>query len=104
MHINSNMGMLEDAVGACERIMKTPLPFIYVSHLRTILTVWLLARPRLPSATASCLQLSRPLSRRNRGGGQHASALCRPLIARRRHSARLLSASPIVRRCCRWPW
>jgi hypothetical protein len=29
--------------------MKTPLPFIYISHLRTILAIWLLARPRLPT-------------------------------------------------------
>lgn len=35
----------EDQLGACERILKTKLPFAYIVHLRTFLVLWLLALP-----------------------------------------------------------
>lgn len=36
---------LTDAQGACERILRTPMPFGYVVHIRQLLTIYLLALP-----------------------------------------------------------
>lgn len=41
----NDLGLLEDQMGACERVLRTPLPFIYVVHLRTVLALWLLTLP-----------------------------------------------------------
>lgn len=40
--LNTHLDSLSGAFGAMERICGTPLPFIYVSHLRTFLMVYLL--------------------------------------------------------------
>lgn len=45
LNINTNLGLLEDDLGTCEKILKTPLPFIYIVHLRTILALWLIILP-----------------------------------------------------------
>ena len=43
--MDANLTSLEDSLGACERILKTPFPFSYLVHLRTFMFVWLLAAP-----------------------------------------------------------
>lgn len=39
--LNEGINTLTGAFGACERINATPLPFVYVAHLRTFLLVYL---------------------------------------------------------------
>lgn len=41
----ADIGLLEDSMGACEGVLRTPLPSIYVVHLRTVLALWLLTLP-----------------------------------------------------------
>lgn len=43
--IDSNVQLLIDYIGACERIMKTPLPFAYVVQLRRALVLYCLTLP-----------------------------------------------------------
>lgn len=43
--IDSNVQLLVDYIGACERIMKTPLPFAYVVQLRRALVLYCLTLP-----------------------------------------------------------
>jgi putative membrane protein len=43
--LDSNIGLLIDAVGGCERIRKTPLPFAYVVHLRRALVLYCFTLP-----------------------------------------------------------
>ena len=40
-----NLTQFEDDLGACERILKTKMPFGYLIHLRTFLVLWLLTLP-----------------------------------------------------------
>lgn len=35
----------EDDLGACERILKTKMPFAYIVHLRTFMLAWLMVLP-----------------------------------------------------------
>lgn len=43
--IESNVQLLVDYVGGCERIRKTPLPFAYVVHLRRALVIYCFTLP-----------------------------------------------------------
>jgi len=43
--LDSNLTQYEDELGACERIMKTKMPFAYTVHLRAFLILWLLVLP-----------------------------------------------------------
>lgn len=43
--IDGNVQLLVDYMGACERIVKTPLPFAYVVHLRRALILYTLTLP-----------------------------------------------------------
>jgi ion channel-forming bestrophin family protein len=43
--LDSNVQLLVDYLGACERIHKTPLPFAYVVHLRRALVLYCLTLP-----------------------------------------------------------
>jgi len=43
--VDSNLTQYEDDLGACERIMKTKMPFAYTVHLRAFLILWLLVLP-----------------------------------------------------------
>jgi ion channel-forming bestrophin family protein len=43
--LDSNIQALIDAVGGCERIRKTPLPFLYVVHLRRTLVIYCFSLP-----------------------------------------------------------
>lgn len=43
--IDSNVNLLIDYIGSCERIQKTPLPFAYVVHLRRALILYCLTLP-----------------------------------------------------------
>lgn len=43
--LDSNLTQYEDDLGACERIMKTKMPFAYIVHLRAFLMLWLLVLP-----------------------------------------------------------
>jgi putative membrane protein len=43
--IDQNVQILIDALGACERIRRTPLPFAYVVHLRRALIIYFLTLP-----------------------------------------------------------
>jgi putative membrane protein len=43
--IDRHVAELIDAVGACERIHKTPLPFVYVVHLRRSLILYCFTLP-----------------------------------------------------------
>lgn len=45
MALDLNLTAFEDYTGMCERILKTKLPFAYVSHLRTYLLLWLALLP-----------------------------------------------------------
>ena len=45
MGIDANITSLQDALGACERIAKTPLPFAYAQHLKALVTVFVLTAP-----------------------------------------------------------
>jgi putative membrane protein len=45
MTIDANLTQFEDDLGACERILKTKMPFAYVVHLRSFLLLWLLVLP-----------------------------------------------------------
>ena len=45
MTLDGNLTRLIDDLGACERILKTPIPFAYVMHLRRFLFVFLLTLP-----------------------------------------------------------
>ena len=45
MTLDLNIRQLIDDLGACERILKTPMPFAYVMHLRRFLTLWCLTVP-----------------------------------------------------------
>jgi putative membrane protein len=43
--LDQNVVALIDAVGGCERIRKTPLPFLYVVHLRRALVIYCFSLP-----------------------------------------------------------
>jgi ion channel-forming bestrophin family protein len=43
--LEENVGELLDHQGACERILKTPVPFAYVAQIRQLLMVYLLTLP-----------------------------------------------------------
>jgi len=43
--LDQNLTQYEDEPGACERIMKTKMPFAYTVHLRAFLILWLLVLP-----------------------------------------------------------
>jgi putative membrane protein len=43
--LDSNVQLLVDYVGGCERIRKTPLPFAYVVHLRRALVIYCFTLP-----------------------------------------------------------
>ncbi len=45
MALDANLTQFLDDLGACERILKTPMPFAYVMHLRRFLAVWCLTLP-----------------------------------------------------------
>eukprot|EP00966_Prymnesium_polylepis_P062826 1458233-Prymnesium_polylepis.1 len=45
MTLDANLTKFEDDLGACERILKTKMPFAYIVHLRTFMLVWLLVLP-----------------------------------------------------------
>jgi ion channel-forming bestrophin family protein len=45
MTLDQNVQQLVDYLGACERIYKTPLPFVYVVHLRRALIVYCFTLP-----------------------------------------------------------
>ncbi len=45
IEIDKNIHDLIDCVGACERIRKTPLPFVYVVHLRRALILYCFSLP-----------------------------------------------------------
>jgi len=45
MALDANLTQYEDDLGACERILKTKMPFAYIIHLRFFLIMWLLALP-----------------------------------------------------------
>ncbi|MCY1078974.1 bestrophin family protein [Archangium lansingense] len=45
MEIDRNVHLLIDYQGGCERIVKTPLPFAYMLHLRRTLIVFILGLP-----------------------------------------------------------
>ncbi len=44
-HLESLLNVMLDAVGSMERIRGTPLPIVYVTHLRTFLLLFLIALP-----------------------------------------------------------
>ncbi|MSP62565.1 MAG: hypothetical protein EXR72_19985 [Myxococcales bacterium] len=44
-HLDENVQILVDAMGACERIQKTPLPFAYAVHLRRALVAYCATLP-----------------------------------------------------------
>merc|ERR1711935_622975 len=44
-HMDDNIVTFEDDIGKCERIIKTPIPFVFVLHLRTIILAYLFALP-----------------------------------------------------------
>jgi putative membrane protein len=43
--LDQNVQLLIDYLGACERIYKTPLPFVYVVHLRRALVLYCFTLP-----------------------------------------------------------
>jgi putative membrane protein len=43
--VDANVQQLIDYYGACERIKKTPLPFVYVAHLRRTLVIYCFTLP-----------------------------------------------------------
>jgi ion channel-forming bestrophin family protein len=45
MGIDVNITSLQDSLGACERIAKTPLPFAYAQHLKALVTLFVLTAP-----------------------------------------------------------
>jgi len=45
MIISADIKALVDALGACERIAKTPMPFGYLAQLRIFILVWLITWP-----------------------------------------------------------
>jgi putative membrane protein len=45
MAADQNVQLLVDYIGACERILKTPLPFAYVVHLRRALALYTFTLP-----------------------------------------------------------
>jgi putative membrane protein len=44
-HLDQNVQLLVDYLGGCERIRKTPLPFVYVIHLRRSLVIYCFTLP-----------------------------------------------------------
>jgi putative membrane protein len=44
-HMEDQLAQLVDAQGACEKIRKTPLPFVYVVMLKQLILVYLVALP-----------------------------------------------------------
>ncbi len=44
-HMEDQLSKLVDAQGACERIRKTPLPFVYVVMLKQLILIYLIALP-----------------------------------------------------------
>jgi len=45
MNMDENIRAFEDEIGKCERILKTPVPFVFVLHLRTIIMVYCIVLP-----------------------------------------------------------
>lgn len=45
MHLDANVTYLVDEMGACERIVRTPMPFAYVTHTRQFLALYVLTLP-----------------------------------------------------------
>lgn len=44
-HMETLLSMLVDAQGGCEKIQKTPLPFVYVAMIKQLIVVYLLTLP-----------------------------------------------------------
>lgn len=44
-HLESQVAGLLDAQGACERILKTPIPFVYAVHIKHLLLIYLASLP-----------------------------------------------------------
>lgn len=44
-HMDANVVTFEDDIGKCERIIKTPVPFVFVLHLRTIILAYIFMLP-----------------------------------------------------------
>lgn len=44
-HLESQLSQLVDAQGGCEKIQKTPLPFVYVSMIKQLVVIYLLTLP-----------------------------------------------------------
>ncbi len=45
MGMDANITSLQDSLGACERIARTPLPFAYAQHLKALVTLFVLTAP-----------------------------------------------------------
>jgi putative membrane protein len=44
-HLEDLVGRLVDAQGGCEKIQKTPLPFVYVSMVKQLILIYLTTLP-----------------------------------------------------------
>jgi ion channel-forming bestrophin family protein len=44
-HLEQFVAVLVDGQGACERILRTPIPFIYATHIKQLLFVYLITLP-----------------------------------------------------------
>ncbi|VTR99349.1 bestrophin family protein [Tuwongella immobilis] len=44
-HLEAMVATLLDCQGACERILRTPIPFVYAVHIRQLLTIYLVSLP-----------------------------------------------------------
>jgi len=45
IRLDENLTFFEDAVGACERLLKTPIPISYTRHTSRFMFIWLTALP-----------------------------------------------------------
>jgi ion channel-forming bestrophin family protein len=45
VRVDENLTFLEDAVGSCERILRTPIPLSYTRHSSRFMVIWLTALP-----------------------------------------------------------
>jgi putative membrane protein len=53
--MDANLGMLHDALGGCERIVKTPVPFAYAQHSKLLVTLFCFTLPFAMSETLGWL-------------------------------------------------
>lgn len=44
-NLDSNLTTMEDALGGCERILRTPVPLFYTHHIARFMTIWLALLP-----------------------------------------------------------